>query len=82
MQAIVTRFHGPTDHHGARVSARAQAGRKYYPWDDALDTDANHDAAAGTFARALGWLDRSQLVGGGMPDGTGNCYVLVPRVIP
>lgn len=42
-------------------------------WDDALDVDANHDVAAMKHANALGW--RGMWVGGGMPDGSGNCYV-------
>ena len=77
MQAIVTKFHGPTDSRGSRVSAKAQAGRKFYAWDYALDSEQNHDAAAKAYADSLGWLANGyRLVGGGLPDGTGNCYVL------
>jgi len=54
-----------------------QAKSLTIPWDDALDSEANHDAAATALARKLGWLDGHSLVGGGMPDGRGNCYVLI-----
>ena len=54
-QAIVTKYHGPTNFRGARVSAKAQAGTKFYSWDHALDTDANHGAAAQMYAEARGW---------------------------
>lgn len=36
MQAIVTKYLGPTNHRGARIVAKAQAGRKVYAWQDDL----------------------------------------------
>lgn len=78
-QAIVTKYLGPTNHRGARVVARAQAGRKVVSWRDDLEVDENHTRAAEALASHYGWLDNTQLVGGAMPDGTGNCYVLVRR---
>jgi hypothetical protein len=41
-------------------------------WDDALDTDDNHAAAAQALCKRLNW--RGRLVGGALPDGTGNVY--------
>ena len=73
MQAIVTKYLGPTNSRGARVKATCQAGSKTIPWDDALDVDANHDKAALALARQLGWSMR--FYRGGAPDGSGNCYV-------
>lgn len=78
MQAITTKFHGPTNTRGARVSARAQDGRITIRWDYSLGTDGNHDAAAHALAEKFGWLrDDSRLIGGGLPDGTGNAYVFL-----
>jgi len=79
-QAITTKFLGPTNHRGSRVLARCQAGWLRSPWDHALDSEGNHTHAAEALARKLGWIgDDSdwRLVGGGLPDGTGNAYVLV-----
>jgi len=79
-QAIVTRYLGPTDHRGARIKARADAGTITIPWNHAQDIEANHTTAAETLATKLGWVGEHtdwQLVGGGLPDGTGNAYVLV-----
>lgn len=79
MQAITTRYHGPTNTRGSRVSARCQAGRVTLNWDDALNQDQNHDRAALALARKLGWLEKRShavdLVRGGLPDGRGNVYV-------
>jgi len=74
-QAITTKYIGPTDHRGSRVKATAQAGSIVVGWDDALDSDDNHTAAARALARKYGWS--GLLVGGGAPDGRGNCYVLL-----
>jgi hypothetical protein len=76
-QAIVTKYLGPTNFRGARVKASAQAGNIVIPWDDALDMDENHAAAAHKFANGRDWLAYSTLVGGALPDGTGYCFVLV-----
>jgi hypothetical protein len=73
MQAIVTKYIGPTNHRGARVKATCQAGSVVIPYDYALGTYENHDAAARALLEKLGWC--GQWFGGGMPDGTGNCYV-------
>lgn len=77
-QAIETRYLGPTDSKGARVVARAQAGRVTVAWDYAADTDANHEAAARKLAAKLGWGGR--LVGGGNAKGDGYVFVIVKEV--
>jgi hypothetical protein len=47
---IETRYHGPTNTRGSRVSAQSTDDRKcgvaYITYDDALDSTANHEAAA------------------------------------
>lgn len=75
-QAITTKWLGPTNHMGSRVKAYAQAGSVTVHWDYALGVDANHDAAARALAAKFDWLDKDWLmVGGALPDGTGNVYV-------
>ena len=57
-QAIETKYLGPTDHRGSRVRAKCQAGSVTLSWDHALDTVANHAAAARALIRKLGWDNR------------------------
>ena len=77
MQAIVTRYHGATNTQQSRISARTQGRKLFVKWDHDLNIDQNHDAAAYELARQLGWDKYGRIVGGGMPDGTGNAYVIV-----
>jgi hypothetical protein len=69
-QAIVTKFHGPTNHRGARVKATADAGSVTVSWDYALGIAENHLAAAVALANKHGWP--TNLVGGSLP---GSGYV-------
>lgn len=71
-QAIITKYLGATNYRGARVKATA-AGRATItiPWDDALDVDPNHAAAARALALRMGWLG-VWVVGGA---NVGNVYV-------
>lgn len=73
-QAIITKYHAATGARGSRVSATASAGRLYTPWDDGLSVDANHARAARAFAVKYNW--HGNWHGGGMPNGTGNVYVV------
>lgn len=79
MQAIITKYLGPTNSRGSRVKAFCQAGQVTIPWDDALDVNQNHDKAATVLAYKLGWNEGlyGKLVGGALPNDTGNCYVFV-----
>ena len=54
-QAIETKYHGPSNVKGARVSARAAGGRVILDWDHALPIVANHTAAAMALATKLDW---------------------------
>jgi hypothetical protein len=56
MQAIETRWMRPTDHKGARIVARAEAGRVVVSWDHSLNPELNHRAAARELVRKLGWF--------------------------
>lgn len=83
---IVTRYHGPTDTRGARVSATAR-GRGGEPvkitiaWGDALNVSDNHAAACAAMRVRMGWVGEAygSMVGGEMPDGTGYAFVLTGR---
>lgn len=55
MQAIRTRYHGPTDTRGSRITASCEAGKLTVPYDYALDIGENHRAAALALAEKLGW---------------------------
>ena len=45
MQAIVTKFHGPTNRLGARIKASCERGSLTVSWDYSLGIEANHRAA-------------------------------------
>lgn len=76
MQAIVTKYHGPGNRIGSRVSATAAAGRKYTAWDGRLGLDGNHAAAALALCAWLGWT--GELVPGNLPDGS-HVFVFTGR---
>lgn len=71
MQAIRTKYHGPTDHRSSRVTATAEAGKVTLTWDSDFDVEANHRRAALALCRKFGWLDASYygpLFTGGLKD--------------
>lgn len=77
LQAIVTRYHGPTDHKGARISARANAARIFRQWDYELSVEENHAEAALDLAERRGWLrPGTRLHGGALPGDAGYCFVM------
>jgi len=71
-QAIATKYHGPTNTRGSRISARAEAGAVSVDYDHALNAADNHLAAARRLAEKLGWS--GEWFGGGLPSG-GYCFV-------
>lgn len=77
MQAITTKYLGPTNYRGSRVVAKCQAKRLTVSWDDALNAEQNYNAAARMLAERLGW--HGTWHGGALPDGTGNVYVCAER---
>lgn len=72
-QAITTAYHGPTNTNGARVSAKAEAGRIVAHWDHALSDNQNHCEAARRFAEKLGWS--GLWIGGAPAKFSGYCFV-------
>lgn len=80
-QAIVTKYHGPTNYKGSRISARADAGRVIVSYDHALNIDENHKAAAQALAERYGWTVANgypALVSGALPGNAGYAFVM-PR---
>lgn len=81
LQAIVTKYHGPTNYKGSRISARANAGRIFRQWDYELSVEENHAQAAQALADRCGWTVSNgypALVGGALPGDAGYCFVM-PR---
>ena len=68
MVAILTKFIGPTNFRCSRVKAHTSSGHRIVvPWDDALNVEENHDAAALALCRKMGWCGK--LVRGGTDVG-------------
>ena len=65
LAAIETKFIPCTNYRPSRVKATCQAGSLTLSWDDALDVDGNHQAAAKALARRLNWAGK--WVGGHLP---------------
>lgn len=55
MQAIRTRYYGPTNTRGSRIVAKCEAGSASVGYNHALNLDGNHAAAAAALVRKLGW---------------------------
>lgn len=68
LQAIVTKFHGPTDTLPGRIIAKAAAGRVTHYYDHGLSQEANHDFACRMLATKLDW--KAVWFRGGMPGGS------------
>lgn len=66
LQAIKTKYLGPTNFRGSRVKAVCDAGARTFDWDDALNVDDNHKKAATKLAASLGWLEKHHMFGGGL----------------
>ncbi len=82
MQAIITKYFGPTNFRGSRVVAKCEAGSIAVPYDDALNSEDNHKAAARALADKLGWKPNgtnryAKFVSGGLPNGKGYAHVFV-----
>ena len=77
MQAIETKFLGPTNTKGARVKASAAAGHVTIPFEYSTSTGGAHDLALIALATKLGWW--GVWASGGKADCTGNVYVCISR---
>lgn len=72
MQAIRTKYHGPTASRGSRISASCEAKRISVPYDCALSAEENHAAACKVLTEKLGWVAPyyTQPVPGGFGEAT------------
>ena len=79
MQAIATKYIGPTNYRGSRIKAYSEAFPRglTLSWDHALGVEENHDTAARAFIKAKNW--EGVWVRGGSADSKGNVYVCVAR---
>jgi hypothetical protein len=76
MQAIVTKYIGPTNTKGSRIKATASSGSVTVPFD----YEGNeHELAAKQLCDKLGWTFNH--VPGGLPDGS-YAWVAIPRPKP
>lgn len=75
LQAITTRYFGPTNARGSRIKATASAGSIYFPVDNRWNQDQNHLAAAQALMQKLNW--EGKLYMGGMPNSNDRVFVQV-----
>jgi hypothetical protein len=74
MQAILTKYLGPTSSRGARIIAKAVSGSVTIGWDHGLDDAENHRTAAKLLQLKL--VDATdkhwqrEMVSGCLPDGS------------
>ena len=72
MKAIVTKYHGPTDFKGSRISASDSDGnRVFISYPHELSGEAVHRLAADALCKKMGWTGK--LVSGWTKEG----YVFV-----
>lgn len=68
MQAIETRYCGPTETKGSRIRASCDGGSLYVSYDNALGREENHYAAVKALCDKLGW-DAARFFGGSLASG-------------
>lgn len=84
MQAIHTKYIGPSNTRGARVKAYTSDGRSVtIGYDHALNTEQAHFKAAQAFAdKHLQYApDTTRMAYGGSADGKGYCFCFLQSVI-
>lgn len=75
VQCIVTKYHGPANTRGSRISARCASGKVIIPLDHSVRIEEAHRQAAEALREKMGWKGKIQ--GGALPDGTGYAFVFV-----
>jgi len=74
VQAIETKFLGPTNKRGSRIKASADAGSLTVAYDTGESDYDNHFEAAAALGDQFGWFEHGELLVAG---GVGNGYVWV-----
>jgi len=78
MKAIRTRYHGPTNTRGSRISATDSDGNRVtISYDYSLNSDKLHEKAAYTLMEKMMWPN--EVVGGGF--GSDTFWIMLPREI-
>jgi hypothetical protein len=83
MQAIVTKYYGPTNKRWIRYRASCQAGSITMPQDNNLNPEQNHVKAAKLLIHKLGWFHdsaRGDTYGTWAYGGTKDGYVFMCAV--
>ena len=84
MQAIQTKYLGPSNYRGARIKAWCEAGSLTIDYPDELSGQACHRKAAESLQAKLGWDEQSYssdrkskpvLLGGALPGNAGYCFI-------
>ena len=73
MKAIITKYHGPTNTKGSRITATDEDGHRVsisYPYE--LSGEAVHRAAADALCAKMGWT--GELAGGAIKNGYAFCW--------
>ena len=85
MQTITTKFIGPTNTKGSRIMVKSWLKNKSFGWDHALNSEANHKAAAQQLVDVLnadrvskgyGDFQWTIIAAGSMPDGKGYACII------
>ena len=83
MQAIMTKYRGPTDRRGSRIKAFCSAGSVTISIDNSKSSQENHEIAMRMLLEKLFWTPlgghHGRWVAGDPPDQRGYCYVYVAR---
>ena len=76
MQAITTRYHGPGNVRGSRISATTASGKRvYHECDDAVHVDRQHRDAAIKLCKLLDW--HGTMVEGGLTSGGERVFCFI-----
>jgi hypothetical protein len=76
MQAIITKYIGPTETKGSRIKATCDAGSITIPYPHELSGEAVHEAAAMALVAKLEWDDyKGEWVCGSLPNQAGYVFV-------
>ena len=78
LQAIQVTYYGPTNTKGSRWRAKVRAKSKWFSRDYNLDFDDDAARCAESLANELEWLNRPELKGGCLHDGS-YCFDLVNK---
>jgi hypothetical protein len=68
MQAIHTKYYGPTNFRGSRIKASCDAATIWVPYSHQFSLEGEHRAAAMALLEQLGWSGKWAT--GALPDGS------------